>query len=176
MSVKINTRLKLMTRIRTCLTLEAAKTVYNGLILPIFDYCDVAWAQLSQSCNQEIQRLQNQAARVILQRSSSVETFNVLKWISLERRRTMHVCIFVFKCLNGLVPSNISELLIQNHNIHSHNTRRKKDLHLPKTKRELGKRTFSFNGQLMYNKLPTKVKEASLLSSFKSQIKKYLYN
>ena len=67
-------------------------------------------------------------------------------------------------------------VFIQNHNIHSHNTRRKKDLHLPKTKRELGKRTLSFNGPLMYNKLPTKVKEASLLSSFKSQIKKYLYN
>ena len=33
-----------------------------------------------------------------------------------------------------------------------------------------------FLGPSMYNKLPTKVKEASLLSSFKTQIKKYLYN
>ena len=45
MSMKIGIRLKIMSRIRAYLTLEAAKAVYNGLILPIFDYCDVAWAQ-----------------------------------------------------------------------------------------------------------------------------------
>ncbi|CAB4008026.1 Hypothetical predicted protein, partial [Paramuricea clavata] len=40
MSMNIGTRLKIMSRIRAFLTLEAAKAVYNGLILPIFDYCD----------------------------------------------------------------------------------------------------------------------------------------
>ena len=45
----------------------------------------------------------------------------------------------VFGYLNDLVATNISELLIQNHNIHSYNTKREEDLHLPKIKRKLGK-------------------------------------
>ena len=139
MSINIGTRLKILSRIRAYLTLEPAKAVYNGLILPIFDYCDVAWAQLSEGCSQELQRLQNQAAHLVLKRSSSVDTFSVLNWINLQRRREMHVCIFVYKCLNDLYSSNISELLTQNYKIHQHNTRRKNDLHLPKMKLELGK-------------------------------------
>jgi hypothetical protein len=93
MSINIGTRSKILSRIRAYLTLEAAKAVYNGLILPIFDYCDVAWAQLSEGCSQELHHLQNQAARLILKRSSSVDTFSVLNWINLQRRREMHVCI-----------------------------------------------------------------------------------
>ncbi len=88
----------------------------------------------------------------------------------------MHVCIFVYKCLNDLYPSNISELLIQNYKIHQHNTRRKNDLHLLKMKLELGKRTFRFNGPLQYNKLPIRIKEAMTLSSFKTQIRNNLRN
>ncbi len=151
-------------------------TVDNGLILSIFDYCDVAWAQLSEGCSQELHHLQNQAARLVLKRSSSVDTFSVLNWINLQRRREMHVCIFVYKCLNYLYPSNISELLTQNYKIHQHNTRRKNDLHLPNIKLELGKRTFRFNGPLQYNKLPIRIKEAMILSSFKTQIWNYLHN
>ena len=45
----------------------------------------------------------------------------------------------VFGYLNDLVATNISELLIQNHNIYSYNTKREEDLHLPKIKRKLGK-------------------------------------
>jgi hypothetical protein len=45
MSMNTGIRLKIMSRIRAYLTLEAAKAVYNGLISLIFDYCDVAWAQ-----------------------------------------------------------------------------------------------------------------------------------
>ena len=50
----------------------------------------------------------------------------------------MHVCIFLYKCLNDLYPSNISELVTQNYKIHLCNTRRKNDLHLPKMKLERG--------------------------------------
>ena len=73
-----------------------------------------------------------------------------------------------------MVPTNISELFLQNLNIHNYITRRKKDIHIPKIKLELGKRIISLNGPLHYNNLPTKVKEASSLLSFKIQIWKHL--
>ena len=47
----------------------------------------------------------------------------------------MHVCIFLYKCLNDLYPSNISELVTQNYKMQYG---RKNDLHLSKMKLERG--------------------------------------
>jgi hypothetical protein len=53
------------------------------------------WAQLSEGCSQELQRLQNQAARLVLKRWSSVDPFRFLNWISLQRRRDcMNACLY----------------------------------------------------------------------------------
>ena len=44
---KVNKRLGLLARIRSCLTLKAANCVYNTLIEPILSYTDTAWGELS---------------------------------------------------------------------------------------------------------------------------------
>ena len=131
-----------MARIRTCLTLRAAKCVFNTLVQPLFDYSDSAWGELSEGCSQELQRLQNRAARIILQRMSSADTFNILKWTNLATRRSKNRCILVFRCLNNLVPDYLCEYFTRNSNIHNYNAREKHDLHLPNPNRELGKKTF----------------------------------
>ena len=42
-STKINQRIGLIRRIRNLLPLQARVTLYNALILPLFDYGDVVW-------------------------------------------------------------------------------------------------------------------------------------
>ena len=69
-------------------------------------------------------------------------SFNVLGWTDLETNRKIHKCVLVFKCLHNLVPQYLSNYFIRNYNVHGYNTRRKADLHLPKPKLSLGKRTF----------------------------------
>ena len=90
---------------------------------------------LSEGCGQELQRLQNGAARIILQRGSSRDTFHLLNWIN----------IMVFKCLNNLVPEYLQRFFVRNSNFHNYNTRRKQNLHLPKPKNNLGKRTLRYS-------------------------------
>ena len=133
-SMKISNRLKLLSRIRSCLTPAAAKCVYNGLIQPIFYYCDVTWSKVSEGCSHELQRLQNKAARTILQLTRTGDSLNILNWMNLENRRAMHVCILVFKCMNALVPDYLNNYFSQNKNIPNYNTRLKTDLHLPRVK------------------------------------------
>ena len=51
-----------------------------------------------------IQVLQNKAAKIILDQplySSASEALAKLNWITLERRRFYHRCIFIYKCING---------------------------------------------------------------------------
>ena len=46
-------------------------------------------------------------------------------------------------------------------------TRRKTDLHLPKVKLSLAKRTFRYSGSALFNLLPRSMHKAESLSSFK---------
>ena len=92
---KVNKRLGLLARIRSCLTLKAAKCVYNTLIEPILSYTDTTWGELSVGSSKSLQWLQNRAARIILKRDSSRDTFNVLGWTDLETNRKIHKCVLV---------------------------------------------------------------------------------
>ena len=83
----------------------------------------------------------------------------------------IHKCVLVFKCLHNLVPPYLSNYFIRNYNVHGYNTRRKADLHLPKPKLSLGKRTFRFSGTALFNSLPCKIQQAVSLSSFKNLVK-----
>ena len=47
---KVSRRLGLLSRIRSCLTLEASKQVYTLLLQPLFDYTYVACGEISEGC------------------------------------------------------------------------------------------------------------------------------
>ena len=150
-----------LSRIRSWLTLEASKQVYTSLLQPSFDYDDVVWGEISEGCCKELHRLQNRAAGIIiLRKNTSNDTFCVLNWLNLASRRKMHACILVFKCLNNLVPKYLMQYFTRNADLHNHVTRRSNDLHPPKPKRNMGKRTFKYSGAIYFNSLPNYVKSA----------------
>ena len=136
--VKVTKRLGLLSRIRNCLTKKASLCVFNTLIAPVFTYVDVVWSELSVECSTSLQRLQNRAARIIAKCNSSTEAFNKLNWKNLETKCKLHKCILVYKCLKNLVPDYLCNYFDRNLNYHNYNTRRKRDLHLPQPKRNLG--------------------------------------
>ena len=69
-SSNVSRRLGLLSRIRSCLTLEASKQVYTSLLQPLFDYPDVAWVEISEECCKELQRLLNRAVRIMLRKNT----------------------------------------------------------------------------------------------------------
>ena len=140
-SSKVSNRLGLLSRIQACLTLEASKQVHTSPAQPLFDYADAAWGEISEGCCKELQRLQNRAARIILRRKTSKNAFHLLNWLSLACRRKLHKCSLVFKCLNNLVPKYLTEYFIRNKAFHDYRTRRSNDLHPPKPKNNMEKKT-----------------------------------
>ena len=63
-----------------CLTLNAARCVYNTLIEPILCYTDTTWGELSVTFSKTLQQLQNRAAHIDW-RDSSKDTLSVLGWL-----------------------------------------------------------------------------------------------
>ena len=82
----------------------------------------------------------------------------------------MHQCILVFKCLNNLVPKYLTQYFKRNADLHNHATRRSNDLHPPKPKRNIGKRTFKYAGAVYFNYSPNYAKSATSVNSFKKML------
>ena len=87
-STKITQRIGPIRRIRNVLPLQASVTLYNTLILPLFDYGDIIWGDKNNgTIMTELQILQNKAAEVLLRhppRSSSTEALRSLDLKSLS--------------------------------------------------------------------------------------------
>ena len=113
--------------------LQTRVTLYNTLILPLFDYGDVIWGDKNnETIMLELQILQNKAAKVLLghpPRSSSTEALRSLDLKSLSARRFFHRRIEIHKWVIGETGFNFN--FIKNQAFHSHNTRRSNDLRLP---------------------------------------------
>jgi len=47
--VKISKRISVLSSIRKNLTVDAANKVYQSLVLPVLDYCDVTWNSIRKT-------------------------------------------------------------------------------------------------------------------------------
>ena len=115
----------MLRRVKYFRPLTARLLFYNNLILPIFDYADVVWGDKNNvSIINDLQVLQNKAAKIILDRafhSSVTSALATLNRLNLEQQRFYHRCIYVYKCINGLMKHSMK--LLTNSDIHNYYTR-----------------------------------------------------
>ena len=171
---KVACSVGILGRIRGFLTKEVSMLVHNTLVLPLFDYCDIAWSSLLQQDQDGLQRLQHRSARIITCCTRSSEAMNQLRWSSLSRRRSYHKFKLVFLCLNSLAPSYFLAFFIRFSNIHSYSTRQSSRLLLPRLKSNFGKNTFLFSGAKIFNELPTDITKAQDTQTFCRRAKGFL--
>ena len=122
MITKINQRLGVLRRVKEFPDLDTRSLLYTSLVLPLFDYGKTIWGDKNNSnLMNSLQVLENKAAKIILDqhpRSSSTKALEELKWTMLTRRRHNHRCIFIYKCMNGLIDFDFK--LAKNEDIHEH--------------------------------------------------------
>ena len=145
-STKINQRIGMIKRIRHLLPLHAKLTLYNCLIIPLFDYGDIVWGDKNNNTLMgQLQVLQNKAAKVLLHlspRSSSTEALDRLDLKTLSKRRHFHRCVMMHKYLSGEIDFNFD--IRSNSSFHSYQTRGRNDLHLPRVRTNWGKQTLIY--------------------------------
>ena len=107
MKGKCHSKIKLLGRIRNIIDQQTALTIYETLILPVFDYCDYLLLNISNHDSEQLQKLQNCAFRTILrvERLTPTQwTHSTLQMDTLHARRSMHTAVQVFKSLNNQTP------------------------------------------------------------------------
>ena len=64
-SKKIASGISAIKRIRYFLPFEILLNVYNSLVQPHFDYCNVVWGNCAKNLSSKLQKFQNRTARVL---------------------------------------------------------------------------------------------------------------
>ena len=149
---KAGKRIGMLGRLRSNLTTHSENVVYTSFIRPVMEYGDTVWTCCGKVNAQELERLQNCAARIVTKCSHSDTALSNLKWDSLKCRHEHHVFNLVKKSLRGQCPQFLRNYFILTKDVRRV-TRQSNLLHLPKVRTETAKRSFYYNGCIVFNKL-----------------------
>lgn len=178
MSKKISRAIGGLRQARPFVPTETLLTMYNSLIQPLFDYCDIVWDGMSSTNADRLQRLQNRAARVITRQNYEIRSTDIrnhLGWRTLVERRKAHKATMMFKIMQGNAPTYLTDLLKLSNINNLYNLRNRDNcLVLPKPKTDFLKKSFQYTGTKLWNDLPNEVRLSDTLTSFKSSLQSLL--
>ena len=148
--------------------------VYNALVLSHLSYCDVVWGNCGKCLQNNLQKIQNRAARIINNTpwdSSGNYNLNKLGWDTLEKKRKKNIALMMFDILNKNGPSYLSNKFVFKER--PYNTRSGNlciDTIKPKT--ESAKRTFLYRGATLWNSLTHEIQGAQSKYKFNNRLKR----
>ena len=135
-----------------------------SFVLSRLDYCSATLASLPATYIARLQRIQNNAARLVLQKSKRQHVTQFLKqphWLPIQTRIDYILATLAIRHFDGSLPQYLSSRL---------------DIYQPsRSLRSSNDRIFSYQGPVVCNSLPTDLKLSSSLASFKSKLKTHLF-
>ena len=101
---KISSEIAIIKRLKSILPQNILKFLYFPFLQSNVDYCLTIWGHSANKYIQQIQKLQNRAARIItnnfIREISSTSLCNKLGWMSVYQRLRFLTGCFMFKCLH----------------------------------------------------------------------------
>ena len=171
----VNFALRNIKLIRRCLSRKALETLMHSLIANKIDQCNSLLIGISETNLSKLQKLQNCAARLIFNlpsRSLNIsERLRELHWLPVRSRIIFKYLITVFKCVNCLAPTQLSDKVRVECPL---NMVLKTSGFRPKS--ALGKRAFTYLAPRYWNALPRDLRTIASLEAFKSNLKTYLFD
>ena len=138
--------------------------MYTATILPLPDYCDIAWSSIGKTTCARLDKLHERASKLIL--PQSMEPLKHLKWLPLAKRRDIHTTTMTFRCMSGKVPVSFKQYFKRNSYLYELR-KNKNSLMIPRVKTEIARGSFYYSGAKLYNNLPNKVKMSLSMSALK---------
>lgn len=173
---KIASGIGAIKRVRHLVPQVTLHHIYQSLVQPHFDYCNIVWGNSGVTLQEKLQKLQNRAARVLTFSDYDTDVNHLLEtlgWVSLIRQQQFQRATMVFKSLHGLAPGylcNNFETRKISYNLR--NSDNKLNVPIPRT--NYYKNSFIYSGAMLWNSLPYEVRQTECLGQFKSLLKHVL--
>ena len=168
-------------RIRKYLSRKTTESLVHAFVSSKLDFCNSLLYGLPDVHIAKLQRVQNAAARLVVGLPRFCHITPVLcdlHWLPIRYRIHFKKLLLTFKCLHGLAPKYLSDLLTvskpSRYNLRNHMG----TLLTPasvKFKVTLGDRAFKSSPPKLWNSLPLAIRNIQSLNKFKAQIKTYLF-
>ena len=119
----------------------------------------------------KLQRVQNSAARMICsarRECDAIPLLASLHWLHIKQRLKYKILLLVYKCLNGIGPLYLTELLSFYTNSEHRQCLRSSmldNLHVPWSNNKFGDRSFSVCAPILWNTLPVTIRGSPLICS-----------
>ena len=164
-------------RIRYFLSFEILRNVYNSLLQPHFDYCNVVWGNCFRNLSSKLQKLQYRNAHVLTFSNYDCSTSELLQ--NLKRSKLVHQravsknkAIMMHSIVNNTAPEYLTSRFVRRCDLTSYNLRENEyKLAVPQPRTEFYKRSLSYSGSVLWNSLPLELRKLTSPSIFKGKLR-----
>ena len=171
---KITAGISAIRRVKPFVDKDTLISIYNAIVRPYFDYCCEVWDVFGESQSKRLKKLQNRAARIILNMSNDVNhsiALRALGWEPLKTERKKAKAKMMYKVLNKMGPKSLANLFSYKCEKTNYNLRDiSSGLSLPKPRTNNMKNSFMYDGAHLWNSIPKEIRESKTLSSFRNKI------
>ena len=205
-ALKISRGIGILAKLKPILKDNLLKNIYYSLVYSHLSYGIEAWGSAAKTNLNKINVLQNKAVRIMSgvqyfqvygqvpgPLPSSEPLYKKLEVLKLEDIFKLNIAKFVYSTLTFLSPNNFHEWFSYDHEIHSHSTRSAAEitreeyfdvgiatqtytLHTKSSKNNYGVNMIQKSGPIIWNSIPERIQDSTSISSFKYQLKKYLFS
>ena len=171
-SKKISAGIAILRRVSNFIPLDTRVNMYNALVMPYFNYCSAVWGNINKGLADNLQKLQNRAARILTFSNYDVRSSVLLDELDLERLqhvRLKQLAATIYKIHNNLSPSYLRRIFTNTSNVHSHNLRNSElNYYVPRPRTESAKGSLHYRGSVLWNRIPSEIKKLPSLNVFKT--------
>lgn len=169
-------------RVADKLTHDLKLQLVTSYILPLIDYCNVVLVSATKCYINKLQKLLNSAVRFIFNIRGKKRFISITPYLQKLHILPVHLrikyklCLLVYKCIHGLAPQYLCELLtakVGYSSLRSSNDLFALEIKVPRT--NYGESAFSYIAPYNWNELPSDIRLSTSVESFKSALKTYYF-
>lgn len=164
--------------IRKHLSQKSTEIMVHGLIHSHIDFCNGLFTDIPAYLVNKLQRIQNQAARVVTSAPYDHPTTEILKslhWLPVRARIMFKILVIVFRTVQGTAPPYLKCLF--NRVQGKYRLRSSDDIQftVPITRTRIADRSIAVVGPKWWNALPKDLKCIRNETTFRKELKTYLF-
>ena len=168
-------RINIMRKLKFEIDRKSLEIFFFTFIRPLLEYASVVWDNCTQYEKAELDKIQNEAARIVTGTTKLVSIqalYEETKWETLEERRRKSKLILFYKIINGLSPTYLSSLIPPSvSSVSSYSLRNSSDIQTIVCRTAQYFNSFLPSVIREWNSLPLDVRNGTSVSSFKCRLK-----
>ena len=167
---KLQTRLAALQKLQNVIPVKSRKTIAEGIFTSVLSYCLPVFGGCDKGEIEAIQILQNKAARIVVSAGMRTDRRQLLSrvgWMSVVQLIYYHTALCTFRIRRSKEPEYL-------HNIMNTNNRADKII-VPNSTLSLAMKSYCFRGANDWNRLPENIRNCPRISSFKQQLKGWIF-